>query len=151
MSGVQEVYDLIEQTLDPDLDATLRRAYMDTLNTYRYIKNYRGHLIRKTVLVDRDYPFYDEREWRFVPPHDRESIPAFIPVEWFDKYGGKVGLNKLVEKEELRFEAKDIECLVVPHDSDVAPLKAHLQTLSAVYDAPSITRLQGLIVTHGGL
>ena len=42
------------------------RTANHSINLFRYIKNYKGTLIRKDKIFN-DYRFYDEREWRYVP------------------------------------------------------------------------------------
>lgn len=55
-------------------------TYMDILNVYRYMKNYEGELIRSNGKKTKNYRFADEREWRYVPPYDKDSIP-FLQLE----------------------------------------------------------------------
>lgn len=72
------------------------------LDVGRYIKNYQRDLIRNGETY-KNYRFYDEREWRFVPDISHEPIAVGLNV-----YGvpqRKKELNDLFRKIKLSFKA----------------------------------------------
>jgi hypothetical protein len=83
-----------------------------------YIKNYQYDLIRKDK-VFKDYRFYDEREWRFVP--DLKDLGLERPHDDEDLFEGKFKKG-LIDKPTLNFEADDIKYLIVKDINDVSPL-----------------------------
>ena len=54
----------------------LTTDYMNIYNTYRYVKNYEAPLHRKGHSTIEKYRFADEREWRYVPPLEKDKFAA---------------------------------------------------------------------------
>src|SRR5690606_28143360 len=65
MNGIEGFFRLVNNT--PDISGKYEIAYNNTINTLRYIKNYKGNLIRTGKETVIDYVFANEREWRYVP------------------------------------------------------------------------------------
>lgn len=57
-------------------------------NLLRFVKNYQGDLIRGNKTY-KDYKFYDEREWRFVPDIYSENIKWKLDEKEYENYRGK--------------------------------------------------------------
>jgi hypothetical protein len=91
------------------------------LNFYRYVKNYQGTLFRQNKPV-RNYRFYDEREWRYVPAISDTRIEAYLNEEQYRKYRGNSISKPLIDKITLNFTAEEIKFLIVKSNKDVPKL-----------------------------
>jgi hypothetical protein len=81
-------------------------------NTLRFIKNYRGDLVRGK----RKYPnyrFYDEREWRYIPDISDNRIKPSIQEKDYIEYRGKTRSKPLLKEINIDFRAPDIKYLIV--------------------------------------
>jgi len=125
---------------------TMEKAYMDILNTYRYIKNYEGDLVRKGGEKTENYRFADEREWRFVPPIGSDLFP-FVPLGKIETDEQKEELNKGISHERVSFQPEDIKYLIVESDSDITGLIKHLKRNKERFDEETIQYLASRILT----
>ncbi len=91
------------------------------LNFYRYVKNYQGTLFRQNKPI-RNYRFYDEREWRYVPAISDTRIEANLNEEQYRKYRGNSISKPLIDKIILNFTSEDIKFLIVKSNKDVPKL-----------------------------
>ncbi|MBL7945776.1 MAG: hypothetical protein JNN32_06885 [Flavobacteriales bacterium] len=147
MAGVQTVSRLVDQTIHPNIDHQLRVTQNNMMNTYRYIKNYRGTLERRGQQPVADYPFADEREWRFVPSIEDRSILAFVGKRMIDTETKKKKLNASAAHIKLTFKPEDIKYLIVEHDSDIIDLVNHLNRVKSKFDRNTVRRLTSRILT----
>lgn len=89
----------------------------DILRIKCFSKNYSGHLKRKNV-DEKDYRFYDEREWRLVPEKDKLaganfSVSLSIYKTDKEKYNDKLkGLR-------FTFNPKDISYIIVNKTTEI--------------------------------
>ncbi|WP_184548356.1 abortive infection system antitoxin AbiGi family protein [Mucilaginibacter sp. FT3.2] len=76
-----------------------------------YAKNYKADLTRGDFSF-KDYRFYNEREWRYVPTkNNRKDIEArFNPVDYDHT---KVELNDTIADIRVEFEPTDITYIIV--------------------------------------
>jgi hypothetical protein len=76
-----------------------------------FIKNYSGHLKRKSI-DDKNYRFYDEREWRLVPEKSDINGKSFsIDNSLYQKDKDKY--NNKLSKVRFHFKPKDISYVIV--------------------------------------
>ena len=118
--------------------------YMDVLNMQRYIKNYEGILSRLDQ-KDRLYRFADEREWRYVPPHDLDGIFPFVPAQWLATKKKKKLLNDQVRPFKLPYTPQDVKYLLVPKESDIPALRKTIASLPI--SVGEINHLHARIIT----
>lgn len=94
------------------------------IGTLSFIKNHDGDLYRNNVLKQKNYRFYDEREWRYVPMYNdfdkvHLSYDPFMHkdeyYQWRDKTKRKEFLPDLL----LRFDASDIEYILTKNDAEI--------------------------------
>ena len=76
ISGIEDFFKLVEKSNDST--GRFETAYNNTINTLRYIKNYKGDLIRPGRPIKPNYVFANEKEWRYVPPI-ADNVLSFIP------------------------------------------------------------------------
>lgn len=84
-----------------------------TYTLWAHMKPIVGKMIISGEIVEKE--FYQENEWRFVPPNDK-----VILAKGFEK--SKEAANKKVSKYALKFVSSDIRYLFVKSDSDIPAL-----------------------------
>lgn len=123
----------------------LRVSFKNLRNLYRYIKNYVGDLERKGYR-NKDYLFANEREWRYVPPPNREA-PEFALSKDMDSDEKKIELNKTVADILVDYTVDDIAYLIVAADGDIEVLVDVLSKNKKGFSAEQINRLTSRILT----
>lgn len=91
------------------------------INFFRYVKNYQGTLVRQNKTF-KDYRFYDEREWRYVPAATDKRVEVRLNEEQFKKYRGSGKSKPLLDKITLDFTSQDIKFLIVKSNKDIPKL-----------------------------
>jgi Putative abortive phage resistance protein AbiGi, antitoxin len=97
-----------------------------------FFKRYEGELVRPNGLRAH-VRFYDEREWRYIPA-DIERIPAISRADLADPVKSEEARRLTEALPPLSFEPKDINYIVVEHESEVLPMYYALRTIKAKYD-----------------
>jgi hypothetical protein len=119
-NGLQSVYQILNK------NQSTYKGYHDLMNTYRYMKNYEGDLVREGKLT-KDYRFADEREWRYVPPFESEGVEPFIAKTRIDTLQKKQQFNEKARHIRLSFKPEDIKYLIVESENDIIELIQHLE------------------------
>lgn len=89
----------------------------------RFIKNYDGELRRGGELINKEYRYYDEREWRFCPNLEElfnQSKPIIHDVAYFQN--NKAELNSRLHDTRLSFTLRDISYIIVKENDDILNL-----------------------------
>lgn len=147
ITGLNGVYSHLNKINDLDQFNKLNKSYLNIMNTYRYIKNYEGELIRKGSLVNENYRFADEREWRYVPSLQNEGILPFVSISKISTAEQKREFNRKVSHLRLQFQPDDIKYLIVERDSDITNLIHHLESVKGRFDRDTRSRLASRILT----
>lgn len=145
MSGVEDFFKLVNHS--NDTTGKYETAYNNTINTLRYIKNYKGDLVRPDKKTIKDYVFANEREWRYVPPIT-ESILPFIPIGKIRTKEQKAHYNKSVGHLRLNFQPDNIQYLIVESDNDINDLIHHLRQVKSRFSPDTVDRLSSRILTY---
>ena len=145
MKGIEDFFRLI--SLFVDTTSRYETAYNNTINTLRYIKNYKGDLIRPNRKTIPNYVFANEREWRFVPPIS-ESVLSFIPIEKIKTSSQKSRFNEKVSHIKLHFQPDDIKYLIVEKDNDINDLIDHLRQAKIGFPKIIVDKLSSRILTY---
>ena len=122
------------------------QGYHNLMNTYRYMKNYEGDLIRDSGITP-NYRFADEREWRYVPPFETEEVEPFVPISRIDTKAKKTKYNQQINHLRLSFQPEDIKYLIVENDDDILELINHLNTVKNNFTLDIKKRLTSRILT----
>lgn len=102
-------------------------------NTLRFIKNYRGDLIRgKRKYLN--YRFYDEREWRYIPDINEKRVKASIQEKDYIEYRGKTKFKPFVKEINIDFRAPDIKYLIVKSKRDIPKLIRTIKSTKMLVD-----------------
>lgn len=142
MNGIEDLFTLVND----DTTGRYENAYNNTINTLRYIKNYKGDLTRTGKETINDYVFANEREWRYVPDIN-ENIPAFVPIDKISTSQQKSKYNSKIDIR-LHFQPDDIKYLVVEKDDDINPLIGHLRHAKGKFPYDAVDRLSSRILTY---
>jgi hypothetical protein len=115
-----------------------------TIDILRFAKSYEANLVRRGVAFPK-YRFYDEREWRYVPPHD-SGIDDFLLVEEYEKDRAKYDVASSNVK--LVFEPQDIRYLILRNDDEIGESLTHLRNAKgSKFSYSDIERLGTRILT----
>jgi len=93
----------------------------------RYTKNYEGELIREDK-INKNYRFYDEREWRYCPTIKKLGAeqPIIHNVEYYKQR--KIEINERLSSLILTFNLKDITYIIVNEESEIINIISHLES-----------------------
>jgi hypothetical protein len=144
MKGIEEFFKIVMDSTDTS--DKYETAYNNTINTLRYLKNYKGDLIRPNKKTKYDYVFANEREWRYVPPIS-DDILSFVPIDKIQTPQQKSKFNRKVSYIRLSFKPDDIKYLIVENDSDINALIEHLKLVKNGFSIDIIDRLASRILT----
>jgi hypothetical protein len=145
LDGTDDLFKLVAKSKNPT--GTYERAFNNTINTLRYLKNYKGDLIRTDKPVKKNYVFANEREWRYVPPISEQHL-AFIPLVKIKTTEQKAEYNRKINHLHLSFKPDDIKYLIVEHDDDIDPLISHLRQVKHRFPHETVDRLASRILTY---
>lgn len=145
MKGLEGFFTLVINS--DDTTGRYETAYNNTVNTLRYIKNYKADLIRPGKNTVHNYVFANEREWRFVPPISENVLP-FVPIDQIRTSQEKSKYNQTVKHIKLPFQPDDIKYLIVEKDSDINPLIEHLRIAKVGFPKDMVDRLSSRILTY---
>lgn len=106
----------------------LKTTLLKYRNLFLYIKNYEGELKLGKKLYS-NYRYYDEREWRYVPPRETEGINWEMTDDAYRKFRGNSKSKNFLKKPILNFTADDVRYLIVKKDSDIPPLIRKIRTI----------------------
>jgi len=147
IDGLNSMYTHISKLSNISELNKMTTSYHSILNLYRYVKNYEGELIRDGNLIDSNYRFADEREWRYVPPLETPGIDPFVAISNIKTKSQKEAYNKKVSHIRLSFEPEDIKYLFVENEDDIMELINHLDYAKSRYDRDTRKRLVSRILT----
>lgn len=118
------------------------------VDVFRYIKNYQGELIRNNKLIEKNYRFSDEREWRFCPSKSMlKGGEYFIDkhddyLKYKDKYNSKLSSLR------LKFTPDDITYIIIKKDSEIIEFIRLLESAKGKkFSLDQIRRLTTRILT----
>lgn len=147
ITGLNGVYSHLNKVNDMEKFKNLNKSYLNIMNTYRYVKNYEGELIRQGELEDENFRFADEREWRFVPSLETEGVQPFVAISKIKTSQQKREYNEKVSHLRLSFQPDDIQYLIVENDRDITELIRHLENVKGRFDLETRSRLSSRILT----
>lgn len=95
----------------------LKDEYSDLYNLLRYMKNYKGKLIRDGIVQSENFIFADEKEWRYVPePFVGDMWPS---LNW-ERILTKKEKNEFSMKFSqfnITFDLDDVKYIIIPNDA----------------------------------
>jgi hypothetical protein len=126
----------------------LKESKSAYLNILRYIKNYENDLVRSGRDTIKNYRFYDEREWRFVPDYN-DNFKMLITELTTSENPSLLEQESLKLMEvELYFEPNDIKYIIINNDSEISEfLEILISGKGSKYSYADIQRLSTRILT----
>jgi hypothetical protein len=91
-----------------------------------FAKNYSGHL-KRNLIDDKNYRFYDEREWRLVPEKDDINEASFS-ISLTEYIKDKDTYNNEISSCRFTFEPNEISYLIVDKTQEIPRLINLLRT-----------------------
>ncbi|MCW0410683.1 hypothetical protein NB709_000559 [Xanthomonas sacchari] len=117
-------------------------ALIDVLG---YVKNYQGDVERQDGSVIKDYRFYDEREWRYVPKY--EGYLWIKNNSAFSDNDKKAKAQEKLEEFRLVFEPNDIKYIIIKDESEIARFVRHLQDAKSKFSYEDVLKVTTRIIT----
>lgn len=109
---------------------------------FRYMKNYQGTLKRQGIETP-DYRFSDEREWKYVIPHNEDIEGMYFPSDF-----NKDAANASIKKYKLIFEPNDIKYVIIDNEEEIEDfLDIFQKAKGKTYTYHDIQRLSTRILT----
>lgn len=136
MREMVKYLDSIERNRDQMIDGA------NIITAYR--KLYEGYIIRNNKFKEDKVKFYDEREWRYVPPiSELKSNNTAMMLD--DLKGDLILLMNYQEsvkgKYRLKFSPKDVKYIIVKNDSEILELSKSLEDIKSGYYSAEDIRL----------
>ncbi|MBD2699838.1 hypothetical protein IC229_04270 [Spirosoma sp. BT702] len=147
ITGLNGIYNHLDKLNNTDKFEGLSRSYTNILSVYQYLKNYEGPLVRGEKLINKNYRFADEREWRYVPNLRDTGGQPFIPISKIDTHEKKMYYNQKIDHLSLNFQPDDIKYLIIEQDEEISDLIRHLKNVKQKFDKLTIERLSSRILT----
>lgn len=95
-----------------------------------YIKSYEDDLPRKDGVI-KDYRFYDEREWCYVPESLQTSNGLYKNEQQYNEWRQQNENKPLIEEVSLDFDFSDITHLIVEKKEDIKTLAKEIEIMPA--------------------
>lgn len=111
------------------------------LEYHRYTKPFKGELIRKGKVVKKDYKFYDEREWRYIPEKSNPYFPFGLRGLDYENFLKQNQYKPHFKEQELKFDADDIKYIIIKDKSEVPKIISFLMSLSNLGSPNDIQQL----------
>jgi len=118
-------------------------AINDLILLRAYMKPIRGNAWRRGKMLS-DVPFYDEREWRYVPHLSVGEELCLSREDYTNESKVKSLEESLRQNHRLRVHPDNIQYLIVPDDSHILGLVKHLGSL---YNPDDVTLVTTTIMT----
>ncbi|MEI6822848.1 MAG: abortive infection system antitoxin AbiGi family protein [Bacteroidota bacterium] len=98
----------------------------------RNIKNYKGKNYKQDCnLSNKSVIFYNEREWRYLPPYKNKEVKFWITKKELDANPKKIEEeNEKIIKYPLKFNPSDIRYIIVKNESDISLM---IQSIKEIY------------------
>jgi len=114
----------------------------DILRIRCFAKNYSG-ILKRNKINDRDYKFYDEREWRLVPEKDVLGNEKFS-IDRKSYLKNKALYNQSISKIRFTFLADDISYIIVNKTIEIPKV---IQIIKSVYTSKCSKEELDILVT----
>ena len=97
----------------------------------KFIKPYEGKFYRGNDYLEKPVRFYEEREWRFVPPMDlfvKSVLKDSYKGEYYKDLVKRRAINiKLASHLKLNFDPSDIRFIIVEKESEIPDLLSEME------------------------
>ena len=123
----ESIYSLIKERRDNRTNLTDKQK-TEILQIKSYAKNYKGTLKRNGKPEKKDYIFYNEREWRLIPPDNKIQDNSFsVSLKKYRK--DKRFYNSKLDKIRYEFDITDISYIIVKKTSEISKMIKYLSKI----------------------
>ncbi len=115
-----------------------------------YLKPYEGKMFRDGKLKKKNYRFYDEREWRYVPTIAQlkdNKITPFIVKNDYDIKKIENYETRLKEQCRLGFEPKNIKYIIIKRENEILEIFDRIQIIKEKYSEKDRKLLRTRIIS----
>lgn len=141
---VKEIKDLkITKTADGNLPDESMSKLMSYIQTAMMMKQYEGFDERHNKIVR----YYDEREWRYIPPNTYPDEPSFLLDRLYDDEKLRASFNQSKTRYGVEFHPDVINYLIVAKESEILPLKRKLVTIKGGFSHDAVELLTTRIIS----
>lgn len=126
------------------------KARENILNLIRFIKPYIGDFWRSNGTI-KNYRFYDEREWRYVPDtlsHGDDVPFNLTKKDFLDSIQKKLADDKVSDKFKINFEPDDIKYIIIEKESQIPSMIDAIESIKIKYDANTRKKLISRIISQ---
>lgn len=121
------IYSLIKDRRKTNSNLTVKQK-REILQIKSYAKNYSGTLKRTGKPDKKNYNFYNEREWRLIPPKDKiNNKPFSISLKAYNN--NKEKYNKELLDCRYEFKIQDISYIIVEKTEEIPQIVKILRQL----------------------
>lgn len=139
---LSEMKEISKEVLDnPEGEASLRMKKL--VDAVCMMKPYKGFDERVGKIVR----YYDEREWRYVPPRTRADQFVYLTEAVFKEEVVREKINQENEIYGVEFNPDVINYLIVANDKDVLKLKRAIEEIKGGFSYDSVQLLMTRIIS----
>ncbi len=140
---------LLYKTDEPDLSS--RNVATMLYSFFTFLKPYEGEFWKNGSLVQSGVRFYNEREWRYVPPLDKLNDIGLSPIMSQEQYHDRSfrhHYNKVLQDSfKLTFTAQDIKYIIVKEECEVLKMAQKIANFKSRYSSEEKTLLTTRIIS----
>ena len=124
-------------------------AWTTSLNILRYVKLYKGALFK--AQLKENIPFYEEREWRYVPnfitrSSEIQPSPFLTEIDFQDKQK-KEKEEKILENYKLSFNPDNIKYVIIKNEDEIHKIIKNIRVVKGKYPPEIVDILCSKIIT----
>ena len=91
--------------------------------------------------------FYNEREWRYIPPMENGELPTYLFEQSFAEDDNRQKKDKDNERFGLDFDPTDINYIIVKEENEILDIKRKLTQIKDKYPAREVELLTTRILS----
>jgi hypothetical protein len=139
---------LYDKILDNKKVEDLTETELALADFFRYTKNYEGELKRSGKLINENYRFSDEREWRYCPEKEVLKKSPYIIDKHEDYIKNKAKYNSPISNLRLKFTPDDITYIIIKSEKEISEFVRFLEDIKGKkFTLEQVRRLTTRIIT----
>lgn len=137
------IEDALNMIDDLDKDDNIKHRLAKYIDVITMMKQYEGYDVKTKKLIR----YYDEREWRYVPPREGDDdLNVFWKAE-FDDIDVKGKIDKHNEKYGVSFSPDNINYIIVDKEDEVLKIKKVINDIKGDFSHKSVELLTTRILS----
>lgn len=145
--SVSEMAENVYQALDKHCSEITRNISDEYMNLVNFLKPYDGN-IKRGKKTHKDVRFYNEREWRYVPKIEFDSVVKNnLSKEEFSNPTILENENQKLFEYRLGFKPSDIKYIFVKSEKEIHPMMEQIRNIKSKFSRNEIDVLTSKIIT----